>query len=84
MMLTESSKTWKKKASSSSSKNTDVPARNLEKYERILEVIDRVGRETVILCKKKVQAQVRQKKALANHLDFSTFLATFISLYFNR
>ena len=63
MMLTESSKTWKKKASSSSSKNTDVPARNLEKYERILEVIDRVGRETVILCKKKVQAQVRQKKS---------------------
>jgi hypothetical protein len=38
---------------------TDIPARILEKHERILEVIDRVGRETVILCKKKVQAQVK-------------------------
>jgi hypothetical protein len=51
IVLTESSKTWKKKASSS--KNTDNPARILQKHERILEVIDRVGRETVILCKKK-------------------------------
>lgn len=55
IILTESSKTWKKKASS---KNTDIPPRILEKHERILEVIDRVGRETVILCKKKAQTPV--------------------------
>jgi hypothetical protein len=59
VILTESSKTWKKK-SSSSSKITDVPARILAKHERILEVIDRVGRETVILCKKKAQTQVEE------------------------
>ncbi|CAF4098033.1 unnamed protein product, partial [Rotaria sordida] len=53
IILTESSKTWKKKGSSS--KHTDISPRILEKYERILEVIDRVGRETVILCKKKTQ-----------------------------
>lgn len=55
-MLTESSKTWKKKISSS--KNIDVPARILEKHERILEVIDRVGRETIILCKRKLPKMV--------------------------
>jgi uncharacterized protein YbbK (DUF523 family) len=60
-MLTESSKTWKKK-SSSSSKNTDVSPRLLQKHERILEVIDRVGRETVILCKKKTPTQVILKE----------------------
>jgi hypothetical protein len=60
MNLTESSKTWKKK-SSSSSKTTDIPARILERHERVLEVIDRVGRETVILCKKKTHTQVRLK-----------------------
>jgi hypothetical protein len=60
-MLTESSKTWKKK-SSSSSKTIDVPPRVLEKHERILEVIDRVGRETVILCKKKTPTQVILKE----------------------
>jgi hypothetical protein len=60
-MLTESSKTWKKKSLSSSSKNTDVPARILQKHERVLEVIDRVGRETVILCKKKTETQVWDK-----------------------
>jgi hypothetical protein len=54
--LTESSKTWKKKASLS--KQPDIPPRILEKHERILEVIDRVGRETVILCKKKAQTPV--------------------------
>ncbi len=63
IMLTESSKTWKKK-SSSSSKTTDKPARILEKHERILEVIDLVGRETVILCKKKSQIQVRSKPSI--------------------
>lgn len=55
--LIESSKIWKKKASS---KNTDNPTRILEKHERILEVIDRVGRETVILCKKKTLTTVNQ------------------------
>jgi 5'(3')-deoxyribonucleotidase len=65
MMLTESSKTWKKK-SLSSSKTTDVSGRVLEKHERILEVIDRVGRETVILCKKKAQTQA--------HLSLSTLI----------
>ena len=65
-MLTESSKTWKKKlssssSSSSSSKNPSQAPRILEKHERILEVIDRVGRETVILCKKKSQSQVRSQ-----------------------
>ncbi|CAF0747680.1 unnamed protein product [Adineta ricciae] len=65
MMLTESSKTWKKKASSSS-KNNDVTPRILEKHERILEVIDRVGRETVILCKKKTPTQ--------QHLSLSTLM----------
>jgi hypothetical protein len=66
--LTESSKTWKKKASSStsSSKTTDVSPRVLEKHERILEVIDRVGRETVILCKKKVPIQ--------QHMSLSTLI----------
>jgi hypothetical protein len=59
IVLTESSKTWKKK--SSSSKNTDNPARILQKHERILEVIDRVGRETVILCKKKALTAVNRK-----------------------
>ena len=58
IILTESSKTWKKK-SSSSSKNNEIPARLLQKHERILEVIDRVGRETVILCKKKTETQVK-------------------------
>jgi hypothetical protein len=59
IVLTESSKTWKKKPSSS--KNTDNPARILQKHERILEVIDRVGRETVILCKKKALTAVNRK-----------------------
>ncbi len=58
IVLTESSKTWKKKPSSS--KNTDNPARILQKHERILEVIDRVGRETVILCKKKALTAVNR------------------------
>ncbi|CAF4184229.1 unnamed protein product, partial [Adineta steineri] len=53
IILTESSKTWKKKASSS--KQPDIPPRILEKHERVLVVMDRVGRETVILCKKKAQ-----------------------------
>ncbi|CAF3686845.1 unnamed protein product [Rotaria sp. Silwood1] len=53
IILTESSKTWKKK--NSSTKYIDISPRILEKYERILEVIDRVGRETVILCKRKAQ-----------------------------
>ncbi|CAF1176350.1 unnamed protein product, partial [Adineta ricciae] len=53
IILTESSKTWKKK--SSSSKHTDIPPRVLEKHERVLVVMDRVGRETVILCKRKAQ-----------------------------
>ncbi|CAF3485478.1 unnamed protein product [Adineta steineri] len=65
IVLTESSKTWKKK-SSSSSKNVDVAPRILEKHERILEVIDRVGRETVILCKKKTPTQ--------QHLSLSTLM----------
>ena len=67
-MLTESSKTWKKKASSS--KNTDNPARILEKHERVLEVIDRVGRETVILSKKKAQTPVNQKKNSFFQINF--------------
>lgn len=82
MMLTESSKTWKKK-SSTSSKNADIPARNLEKHERILEVIDRVGRETVILCKKKPQIQV-QILPLANHLYTFILLAKSPSFHLNR
>ncbi|UJR13521.1 hypothetical protein I4U23_000535 [Adineta vaga] len=53
IILTESSKTWKKKALSS--KHADIPPRILEKHERILVVMDRVGRETVILCKRKAQ-----------------------------
>ena len=57
IVLTESSKTWKKK-SSSSSKNIDMSPRILAKHERILEVVDRVGRETVILCKRRTQTQV--------------------------
>ncbi|CAF4645576.1 unnamed protein product, partial [Rotaria sp. Silwood1] len=65
IVLTESSKTWKKKASSSS-KHTDIPPRVLEKHERILEVIDRVGRETVILSKRKAQTQ--------QHLSLSTLI----------
>ncbi|CAF2860546.1 unnamed protein product [Rotaria sp. Silwood2] len=65
IVLTESSKTWKKK-SSSSSKHTDIPPRVLEKHERILEVIDRVGRETVILSKRKEQTQ--------QHLSLSTLI----------
>ncbi|CAM4740330.1 unnamed protein product [Rotaria magnacalcarata] len=56
IVLTESSKTWKKK-SSSSSKNNDISPRTLAKHERVLEVIDRVGRETVIMSKRKTQTQ---------------------------
>ena len=82
MMLTESSKTWKKKASSST-KIADVPARNLEKHERILEVIDRVGRETVILCKKKPQIQVRIL-SFPKHLYTFILLAKSLSFHINR
>ena len=65
IILTESSKTWKKKASSL--KRTDVPPRILEKHERVLVVMDRVGRETVILCKRKAQTPVSDHSALLLH-----------------
>jgi hypothetical protein len=67
IILTASSKTWKKKASSS--KHPENPPRILEKHERVLEVIDRVGRETVILCKKKAETPVNTiilKKSFPN------------------
>ncbi|CAF0723640.1 unnamed protein product, partial [Didymodactylos carnosus] len=58
-MLIESSKTWKKKSK-------DTHQRVLGEHERILEVIDRVGRETIILCKKK---STSDKQTLATLID---------------
>ncbi|CAF4149023.1 unnamed protein product, partial [Didymodactylos carnosus] len=57
--LIESSKTWKKKSK-------DTHQRVLGEHERILEVIDRVGRETIILCKRKSTVQ---KQSFATLID---------------
>ncbi|CAF4743239.1 unnamed protein product, partial [Rotaria sp. Silwood2] len=84
IILTESSKTWKKK--SSSCKHNHISPRILEKYERILEVIDRVGRETVILCKKKAQtpqlshSPFNNKKSENNENIDRTFLVTIYNI----